>query len=137
MLKFHGTYQQDDRDLREERARQRLEPAYEFMVRIRVPGGVVSRQQWLALDDLAGRYANGTLRLTTRQAFQLHGVPKWKLRETIAAINGVLLSTLAACGDVNRNVMCCPNPVPVGGPRRGLRVVEAAERAPGAADAGL
>ena len=112
LLKFHGTYQQDDRDLREERARQRLEPAYEFMVRIRVPGGVVSSQQWLALDELAGRYGNGTLRLTTRQAFQLHGVPKWKLREAIAAINGVLLSTLAACGNVNRNVMCCPNPVP-------------------------
>ncbi len=111
LLKFHGTYQQDDRDLRDERARQRLEPAFEFMVRIRVPGGVVATRQWLALDDLAGRYANGTLRLTTRQAFQLHGVPKWKLRQTIAEINAMGLSTLAACGDVNRNVMCCPNPV--------------------------
>ena len=111
LLKFHGTYQQDDRDLRDERARQRLEPAFAFMIRIRVPGGVVATRQWLALDDLAGRYANGTLRLTTRQAFQLHGVPKWKLRQTIAEINAMGLSTLAACGDVNRNVMCCPNPV--------------------------
>jgi len=110
LLKFHGTYQCDDRDLREERARQRLEPAYEFMVRVPVPGGVVAPRQWLGLDRLARQDANGTLRLTTRQAFQLHGVLKWKLKQTIYEINQILLSTLAACGDVNRNVMCNPNP---------------------------
>lgn len=110
LLKFHGTYQQDDRDLRDERRRSRLEPAYQFMVRVRAPGGIVEPQQWLALDEIARRYADGSLRLTTRQSFQLHGVLKWDLRTTIADINQRLLSTLAACGDVNRNVMCNPNP---------------------------
>jgi sulfite reductase (NADPH) hemoprotein beta-component len=110
LLKFHGTYMQDDRDLRDERARQRLEPAFDFMVRIRAPGGVVTAQQWLALDGLAQQYANGQIRLTTRQSFQFHGVMKWKLRATIHDINQTLLDTLAACGDVNRNVMCNPNP---------------------------
>ncbi|MGA2034665.1 MAG: assimilatory sulfite reductase (NADPH) hemoprotein subunit [Thermoguttaceae bacterium] len=110
LLKFHGTYQQDDRDLRNERARQKLEPAYEFMIRVRVPGGIVTPQQWLALDRLARTSGNGTLRLTTRQTFQLHGVLKWRLAETIEAINEAGLTTIAACGDVNRNVMCNPNP---------------------------
>src|SRR5688572_1691574 len=76
LLKFHGSYQQDDRDLRDERRRQKLEPAYEFMARIRLPGGVCRPDQWLKLDDLARRYANGTLRLTTRQTFQFHGILK-------------------------------------------------------------
>jgi len=110
LLKFHGTYQQDDRDLRDERARQRLEPAFDFMVRVRAPGGVVSPQQWLALDRLAQQYASGALRLTTRQSFQLHGVLKRNLQQTIREVNATLLTTLAACGDVNRNVMCNPNP---------------------------
>ncbi len=110
LLKFHGSYQQDDRDLRNERARQKLEPAYEFLIRIRAAGGIVTPQQWLALDQLAHRYANGSLRLTTRQSFQFHGVLKWNLKQTIAAINETLLTTIAACGDVNRNVMCNPNP---------------------------
>lgn len=110
LLKFHGTYQQDDRDLRSERRRQRLEPAYSFMIRVRVPAGVCSASQWLAMDDIAHRYANGTIRITTRQAFQFHGVVKRKLRETIATINASLLDTLAACGDVNRNVMCATLP---------------------------
>ena len=110
LLKFHGTYMQDNRDLRDERARQRLEPAFDFMVRIRAAGGIVTPQQWLQLDDLAHKYANGELRLTTRQSFQLHGVLKWNLRQTIHDINLTLLNTLAACGDVNRNVMCNPNP---------------------------
>jgi sulfite reductase (NADPH) hemoprotein beta-component len=110
LTKFHGTYQQDDRDLRNERQQQRLEPAYSFMIRVRVPGGVCSAEQWLEMDRLAREHANGTLRLTTRQAFQFHGVIKRKLKPTIAAINATLLDTLAACGDVNRNVMSSPNP---------------------------
>jgi sulfite reductase (NADPH) hemoprotein beta-component len=110
LTKFHGIYQQDDRDLRAERQQQRLEPAHSFMVRVRVPGGVCSAPQWLAMDRLAREHANGTLRLTTRQAFQFHGVIKRRLKPTIAAINAALLDTIAACGDVNRNVMSSPNP---------------------------
>ncbi|HVV87587.1 MAG TPA: assimilatory sulfite reductase (NADPH) hemoprotein subunit [Kofleriaceae bacterium] len=110
LLKFHGSYQQDDRDLREERRQQKLEPDYSFMIRTRLPGGVCTPAQWLALDDLAGRHGNGTLRLTTRQAFQLHGVLKGDLRPAIAAIHAALLDTIAACGDVNRNVVCNPDP---------------------------
>ncbi len=110
LLKFHGTYMQDNRDIRDERTRQRLEPAFDFMVRIRAAGGIVTSQQWLALDALSQKYANGELRLTTRQSFQFHGVQKWNLRQTIHDINETLLDTLAACGDVNRNVMCNPNP---------------------------
>ena len=106
LIKFHGIYQQDDRDLRNERREQRLEPAFQFMVRARVPGGICTAAQWLAFDDIAREYANGTLRLTTRQAFQLHGVLKRSLKPAIAAINRSLLDTLAACGDVNRNAMC-------------------------------
>jgi sulfite reductase (NADPH) hemoprotein beta-component len=110
LSKFHGIYQQDDRDVRSERRRQKLEPAYSFMIRARVPGGACTPAQWLALDELARTRANGTLRLTTRQAFQLHGVIKTQLRETIRGINACLLDTLAACGDVNRNVMAGVNP---------------------------
>ena len=110
LLKFHGAYQQDDRDLRSSRRKQKLEKAYSFLVRIRVPGGVVSAAQWLEVDRLATEFANGTIKLTTRQAFQFHGVIKSDLKRTIAAINQAALSTIAACGDVNRNVMCNPNP---------------------------
>ena len=110
LLKFHGTYMQDNRDLRDERSRQRLEPAFDFMIRIRAAGGIVTPQQWLQLDALAHKYASGQIRLTTRQSFQFHGVLKWNLRQTIHDINLTLLDTLAACGDVNRNVMCNPNP---------------------------
>jgi sulfite reductase (NADPH) hemoprotein beta-component len=106
--KFHGIYQQDDRDLRAERMEQKLEPAYNFMVRVCVPGGVATPVQWLELDELANTYGNGTLRLTTRQAFQLHGVLKENLKKTIQGVNAGLLNTLAACGDVSRNVMCTP-----------------------------
>lgn len=110
LLKFHGTYQQDDRDLRNERQRQKLEPAYGFMVRVRMPGGVCSPMQWLQLDELARRYGHGSLRITTRQTFQFHGVIKRHLKATIAGINHALLDTIAACGDVNRNVVCHNNP---------------------------
>ena len=111
LVKFHGSYQQDDRDIREERRRQKLEPAYSFMIRTRLPGGVCTPAQWLALDDIARRYANGTLRITTRQAFQFHGVIKTELKATMAAINASLIDTIAACGDVNRNVLASANPV--------------------------
>jgi sulfite reductase (NADPH) hemoprotein beta-component len=108
LTKFHGFYQQDDRDERAERTRRKLEPAYSFMIRVRVPGGITTPAQWLALDSLATTHANGTLRLTTRQAFQFHGVTKGNVKKTIRGINDSLLSTIAACGDVNRNVMCTP-----------------------------
>ncbi|MDB5084122.1 MAG: sulfite reductase [Bacilli bacterium] len=110
LLKFHGSYMQDDRDLRNERQRQKLEPAYQFMVRVRAPGGVVTPEQWLVMDRLAQKYGSGSLRLTTRQSFQMHGILKWNLKKSIREINDALLTTLAACGDVNRNVMCNPNP---------------------------
>lgn len=110
LLKFHGSYQQHDRDSAEARRQAKLEPAFSFMIRTRLPGGFVTPAQWLALDGLAGRYANGTLRLTSRQAFQLHGVLKGDLKPTIAAMNAALVDTIAACGDVNRNVLASPGP---------------------------
>jgi sulfite reductase (NADPH) hemoprotein beta-component len=111
LLKFHGSYQQDDRDLREERRKQKLEPAYQFMVRARLAGGVLSPAQWLSFDHIARTWANHTLRITTRQTFQLHGVLKGDLKRSIAALNEALVSTIAACGDVNRNVVASANPV--------------------------
>ena len=110
LTKFHGTYLQDDRDLRPERAKKKLEKAYSFMVRLRVPGGLVTSAQWLALDQIAGIYADGTLRLTTRATFQFHGIIKSNMRRTMQAISATCLDTLAACGDVNRNVMSAANP---------------------------
>ncbi len=111
LLKFHGTYQQENRDARQVRKASGEEKEYSFMVRSRIPGGTLTAEQYLAEDTIAGQYANGTLRITTRQSFQLHGVLKGDLRPTIHDINKSLLSTLAACGDVNRNVMACPAPV--------------------------
>jgi sulfite reductase (NADPH) hemoprotein beta-component len=111
LLKFHGSYQQDDRDLREERRKQKLEPAFSFMLRARLPSGVVTPTQWLVFDRLARDYANGTLRITTRQTFQWHGIIKQKLKPTIAAIHDALATTIAACGDVVRNVVSTANPV--------------------------
>ena len=110
LLKFHGTYQQDDRDLRPNRRKHKLDKAYSFMIRIRVPGGVATPQQWLETDRLATQFANSTIKLTTRQAFQFHGIIKSNLKRTIAEINQAAMDTIAACGDVNRNVMCNPNP---------------------------
>ncbi|KAG2188337.1 hypothetical protein INT44_001090 [Umbelopsis vinacea] len=110
LLKFHGSYGQDDRDIREERKKQGLEKAFSFMIRVRMPGGVSTPEQWLVMDELAETHANGAIKLTTRQAFQLHGIIKKKLKPTIRGINQSLLSTLAACGDVNRNIMMNPNP---------------------------
>ena len=110
LVKFHGMYLQDDRDLRAERTRKKMEKAFAFMIRVRISGGVLTPEQWLALDRVARLYANGTMRITTRQTIQLHGIIKFNLKETLRAIDHVLLSTIAACGDVNRNVVCNPNP---------------------------
>ncbi|ATH95130.1 assimilatory sulfite reductase (NADPH) hemoprotein subunit [Bacillus glycinifermentans] len=110
LMKHHGSYLQDDRDLRNERQKQKLEPAYQFMLRVRMPGGVATPEQWLVMDELARQYGNGTLKLTTRETFQMHGILKWNMKKTIQKINSVLLDTIAACGDVNRNVMCASNP---------------------------
>jgi sulfite reductase (NADPH) hemoprotein beta-component len=109
LMKFHGIYQQDDRDLREERRRQRLEPAYQFMVRVRLPGGVCSPAQWLILDQLARAHGGRTIRLTTRQTFQFHWVLKRDLKALIRGLHEALLDTIAACGDDTRGVMCTAN----------------------------
>lgn len=110
LLKFHGSYMQDDRDVRDERRRQKLEPDYRFMVRARIPGGVVTSKQWLDLDDLARQYASSGLRITTRQTFQYHGIRKEHLRDLIGGVWDTGLSTIAACGDVVRNVVSSVNP---------------------------
>jgi sulfite reductase (NADPH) hemoprotein beta-component len=110
LSKFHGMYQQWDRDIDKERKSQKLEPAFSFLIRVRVPGGVVTPAQWLTMDALADKYAIGTLKITTRQTFQLHGVLKKNLKTTLQSINKSLLDTISACGDVNRNVMSHANP---------------------------
>lgn len=110
LTKFHGTYMQDDRDVRDERKAQGLEPAYSFMIRCRLPGGVSTPKQWIQMDDISTQLGNETMKLTTRQTFQFHGVVKGKLKPAMQAINRALMTTIAACGDVNRNVMCSPLP---------------------------
>ena len=110
VIKYHGSYQQDDRDVREERRLAKLEPEFSFMIRTRTPGGVVSPTQWLQLDSIATRFAARGLRITSRQALQFHGVIKTELKATMQAINATLMDTLAACGDVNRNVAVAVNP---------------------------
>jgi sulfite reductase (ferredoxin) len=125
LLKFHGSYQQDDRDQRVERRRAGDDFAFSFMLRLRLPGGDVHPELYLALDDLAESYGNGTLRLTTRQSIQLHGILKHDVRTVIRGINDHLASTLGACGDVNRNVMAAPAPLA----RRDYQLVHEAARA--------
>ncbi|KAI5820856.1 hypothetical protein BZA77DRAFT_49534 [Pyronema omphalodes] len=110
LTKFHGTYMQDDRDIRDERKAQGLEPAYSFMIRCRLPGGVATPKQWIQMDDISDAFGNHTMKLTTRQTFQFHGVVKNNLRNSMRAINKALMTTIAACGDVNRNVMCSSLP---------------------------
>lgn len=110
LTKFHGTYLQDDRDKRTALIKEKKEKAFSFMIRVRVPGGVCTPSQWIGIDRLSDEFADGTLKLTTRQAFQLHGVLKGNLKQTMKEINDTLLDTLAACGDVNRNVMSPSNP---------------------------
>jgi sulfite reductase (NADPH) hemoprotein beta-component len=108
--KFHGFYEQDDRDCRMARQRQFLEPYYSFMLRARLPGGVCTPQQWLAIDAVGRELGNGTIRLTTRQTFQYHGIMKRNLKPLIQRINQVMIDSIGGCGDVNRNVLCNPNP---------------------------
>jgi sulfite reductase (NADPH) hemoprotein beta-component len=110
LMKFHGIYQQDDRDIRDERRRQKLEPAYTFMVRVRLPGGVCTPEQWLKVDEIARAHGGNTIRLTTRQTFQFHWVVKEDVRATIQGLNEVLLDTIAACGDDARGVMSTADP---------------------------
>ena len=124
LLKFHGSYQQEDRDARKNRSKAGVGKAYMMMIRLKLPGGKLTAGQYLAMDELADTYANGTLRLTTRQSIQFHGILKSNLKATIAGINDALVSTLGACGDVNRNVVSCP--APTGDPAR-VQMMEMAE----------
>ncbi len=110
LIKFHGTYQQDDRDQRIIRQQKKLEPAYSFMIRVRIPGGDLTSKAWLALDAISDEYGNHNFKLTTRQAVQFHGIIKFDLKQTIQAMDKALLDSIAGCGDVNRNVMCDPDP---------------------------
>jgi len=110
LTKFHGTYMQDDRDLRDERKAQGLEPAYSFMIRCRLAGGVATPKQWEQMNAISDNLGNETMKLTTRQTFQFHGIVKGKLKPAMQAINQALMTTIAACGDVNRNVMCSSLP---------------------------
>ncbi len=110
LMKFHGIYQQDDRDIRAGRARRKLEPIYQFMVRLRIPGGMLTRDQWQGLSVIARRYAERGIRITTRQTIQFHGVRKWQLQSFMRAVRDLGLDTIAACGDDSRGVVCGANP---------------------------
>lgn len=110
LVKFHGMYLQDDRDRREERAAKKLERLYSFMCRLRLPGGLLTPEQWEALHHVAGEHTTGVIKITTRQTVQLHGILKSHVKPTMAAFNKVHLDSIAACGDVNRNVICSAHP---------------------------
>ncbi|MCG2616348.1 assimilatory sulfite reductase (NADPH) hemoprotein subunit [Terrimonas sp. NA20] len=110
LIKFHGMYQQDDRDRREERSARKLEWLYSYMIRLRLPGGFLKPEQWIGLHHVAGDYSTGTIKITTRQTVQLHGILKSSIKPTIKAFNTLALDSIAACGDVNRNVMCSAHP---------------------------
>lgn len=110
LMKFHGIYQQDDRDVRADRRQRHLEPIYQFMVRLRIPGGLLDRRQWLGIDALSRRYAERGIRITTRQTVQLHGIRKHELRALMQGIRDLGLDTIAACGDDSRGVVCGANP---------------------------
>ncbi|WP_250254112.1 NADPH-dependent assimilatory sulfite reductase hemoprotein subunit [Chryseobacterium sp. Marseille-Q3244] len=110
LIKFHGMYQQDDRDRREERVSKKLEWLYSYMIRLRLPGGFLTSDQWIGVNDIANDHSTGTIKITTRQTLQLHGILKSHLRPTIQNFNINHLDSIAACGDVNRNVTCTANP---------------------------
>ncbi|MEO5595346.1 MAG: assimilatory sulfite reductase (NADPH) hemoprotein subunit [Chitinophagaceae bacterium] len=110
LIKFHGMYQQDDRDRREERAEKKLDRLYTFMIRLRLPGGFLTADQWIAMHEIAGQNSTGVIKITTRQTIQLHGLVKSHIKPTITAFNEVLLDSIATCGDVNRNVLCSSHP---------------------------
>jgi sulfite reductase (NADPH) hemoprotein beta-component len=110
LVKFHGMYLQDDRDRRDERAEKKLERLYSFMIRLRLPGGFLRADQWLATQDIAGAHSTGIIKITTRQTIQLHGLYKSHVKPTIKAFNEATLYSLATCGDINRNVICAAHP---------------------------
>ena len=110
VIKFHGMYQQDDRDLREERAGQKLERLYSFMIRLRLPGGFLKPEQWIAIHEIAGAHSTGVIKITSRQTIQLHGLIKSNIKPTIQAFNRAKLDSVATCGDINRNVLCSSHP---------------------------
>ncbi len=110
LVKFHGMYEQDDRDLREERAGQKLDKLYSFMIRLRIPGGLITPEQWIKAHDVAGKFTTGVIKITTRQTIQLHGILKRNIRPTLQDFNTVNLDSIAACGDVNRNVIASSHP---------------------------
>ena len=110
LIKFHGMYQQDDRDRRDERAEKKLDRLYTFMIRLRLPGGFLTSKQWIAAHNIAGEYSTGTIKITTRQTIQLHGLFKRKLKPTIQEFNRAKLDSIATCGDINRNVLCSSHP---------------------------
>jgi sulfite reductase (ferredoxin) len=111
LIKFHGSYQQEDRDARKKRDKAGVGKAYMFMVRLKLPGGKLTADQYLTMDELCGQHANGTLRITTRQSFQFHGIVKNSMKPLLRGINDSLVTTLGGCGDVNRNVIACPAPL--------------------------
>jgi sulfite reductase (NADPH) hemoprotein beta-component len=111
VIKFHGMYQQDDRDQREERAEKKLDRLYSFMIRLRLPGGFLTPAQWIATDEIAGVNSTGIIKITTRQTIQLHGLIKSKIKPTIQAFNKAKLDSIATCGDINRNVVCSSHPM--------------------------
>jgi len=111
LLKFHGMYQQDDRDRREERAEKKLERLYSFMIRLRLSGGFMKPEQWIATHHIAGENSTGVIKITTRQTLQLHGLIKSKIKPTIRAFNEARLNSIATCGDINRNVICAAHPM--------------------------
>jgi sulfite reductase (NADPH) hemoprotein beta-component len=110
LIKFHGIYQQDDRDRREERGEKKLERLYSFMIRLRLPGGFLTSAQWIAAHEIAGENSTGVIKITTRQTIQLHGLVKSKLKPTIQEFNKAKLDSIATCGDINRNVLCSAHP---------------------------
>lgn len=110
LVKFHGMYVQDDRDRRAERAAKKLDKLYSFMIRLRIPGGVITAEQWEAIHNISEEYGTGTLKITTRQTIQLHGLLKHQLRATLQDFLLAKLDAIAACGDVNRNVICSSHP---------------------------
>ena len=111
LVKFHGMYQQDDRDRREERAEKKLERLYSFMIRLRIPGGFLTPEQWIAAHHIAGEHSTGVIKITTRQTIQLHGLLKSDIKPTLKSFNEIHLDSIAACGDVNRNVTCAAHPL--------------------------
>ncbi len=110
LVRFHGMYVQDDRDRRDERAAKKLERLYSFMIRLRLPGGYISAKNWIDLHNIAGAHSTGVIKITTRQTIQLHGILKYHVKPTLKAFNLAGLTTIATCGDINRNVLCTANP---------------------------